>query len=631
MYADYFGFKELPFNNTPDPRFFYATPDHEEALASLVYAVSERKGFVLLTGEVGTGKTLVTRMMLRHFGTQLAFANINHVVQSPVELMESICTEFELSFRQGSSATRLVRMLHDFLLAQFSQNIPVVLVLDEAQNLTIDGFEQLRMIGNLEADDAKLLQIAIVGQPELQRMFLSPKLRQLRQRVFRSFHLSALSRDVTEEYIKHRLSIVGARCADVMEPGAIDTVFRVSQGLPRLINTVCDNALLSAYSADRSTIDGAFIESVMSQMMVLTEPAVERNPWPSIEPSRMAYGGRRAAAVAQVAEARRAPQETAPAGIVRTPAEASRPRPQQASPAVPVGKQPVQAGAAAPQIRPEDENRILARVHQAVAAELNALRREVKARDVEAAARLSQIERRIDDAGVDLTETQAGHARLERLVQHATVTAAHLESTGRDLSRRDQQVRGLASVVKDVVRDLRRLLDRAKETTAQTTEARRGARAAHGRLVTEIHRSREVADELTRIANRTVATAWVSSARHAEPGPTIVPTPAAPTGGIETIRPERDVMPFVQATDPDRESLGHPVVPVQQMLEDARESLSDLRHLARTNRAPRYEPDSQAGMEPAARLAREVENLLEIVEPVSVAQQATPVAAEETT
>ena len=121
MYVEFFGFRELPFNNTPDPRFFFSTPDHEEALASLIYAVKERKGFVLLTGEVGAGKTLVTRMMLRHFGTHLAFANINHAVQSPEDLMESICTEFELPVTSPTSATQLVRTFHDYLLAQFAQ------------------------------------------------------------------------------------------------------------------------------------------------------------------------------------------------------------------------------------------------------------------------------------------------------------------------------------------------------------------------------------------------------------------------------------------------------------------------------------------------------------------------------
>ena len=275
MYAEFFGLRELPFNNTPDPRFFYATPDHEEALASLIYAVNELKGFVLLTGEVGAGKTLVARMMLRRFGNQIAFANINHALGSARELLESVCTEFDLPFDQGTSSAHLVRLLHDFLLSQFAANTPVVLVLDEAQNLPVDAFEQLRMIGNLEADDAKLLQVVIVGQPELKRMFLADNLRQLRQRIFRSFHLPRLDRELTEGYIKHRLTIGGARELDIFDEDALDRIHEFSQGLPRLINALCDNAMLSAYSSDRHYIDEEFIETVIAQMMTIEESPEE--------------------------------------------------------------------------------------------------------------------------------------------------------------------------------------------------------------------------------------------------------------------------------------------------------------------------------------------------------------------
>ncbi|MFQ5414682.1 MAG: AAA family ATPase [Phycisphaerae bacterium] len=266
MYTEFFELTEPPFSNTPDPRFFFPTPDHEEALASLVYAVKELKGFAVLTGEVGAGKTLVARMMLRRFGTRIAFANIHHAVRSARDLIKAVCAEFELRDDDIGDAQR-VRLLHDYLLRQYADNTPVVLVLDEAQNLPFDAFEELRMIGNLEADSAKLLQIIIVGQPELREHFRSPQLRQLRQRVFRRFHLGRLSRDQTEGYIAHRLRVAGAHKQNIFDGDAVDRIHDVSHGLPRLINTACDNAMLSAYGADLRTVDGPFMTSVVEQLM----------------------------------------------------------------------------------------------------------------------------------------------------------------------------------------------------------------------------------------------------------------------------------------------------------------------------------------------------------------------------
>ncbi|MEK6675359.1 MAG: AAA family ATPase [Planctomycetota bacterium] len=271
MYATFFGLRELPFNNTPDPRFFFATPDHEEALASLVYAVQERKGCVLLTGEVGAGKTLVTRLMLRHFGSRIVFAHVHHAIQSAADLMESVCAEFEIDRTDHATPVQRVRALHDFLLRQFSSNIPAVLLLDEAQNLPVDAFEQLRMIGNLEADDAKLLQMVIVGQPELRRAFASHELRQLRQRIFRAYHLGCMDLDTTVAYLRHRLQVAGATSLDIFDASACNAIHHHARGLPRVVNTICDNAMLSAYAADHRSIDGSFVESVVSQMMTLNE------------------------------------------------------------------------------------------------------------------------------------------------------------------------------------------------------------------------------------------------------------------------------------------------------------------------------------------------------------------------
>ncbi len=272
MYASFFGLRELPFNNTPDPRFFFSTPDHEEALASLIYAIAEGKGFVVLTGEVGAGKTLVTRLMLRHFSTGIEFASVNNSQVNANELLHSVCSEFNIDAPANATTVELTRMLQDFLLSSFAMNKPVVLMLDEAQALTREAFEQIRMIGNLEADDAKLLQIVIVGQPELQEMFEANDMRQLRQRIFRSFHLGALTRSQTEGYIFHRLSVAGASFPEkILSASAIDAIYEYSQGLPRLINTLCDNAMLSSYAADTAEIDGPFIKNVINQMMTVAQ------------------------------------------------------------------------------------------------------------------------------------------------------------------------------------------------------------------------------------------------------------------------------------------------------------------------------------------------------------------------
>lgn len=279
MYATHFGLRELPFNNTPDPHYFCATPDHEEALASLIYTVSELKGYVLLTGEVGAGKTLVSRMMLRHFGNRISSAVINNTNLGAEDLLAAVCSEFDLDPPPAATRFGLFKMLQDHLLAQFAANRPAVLVLDEGQNLPDEAFEQLRMIGNLEADDAKLLQMVILGQIELRDRFGAPGMRQLRQRIFRSFHLPALSPEVCADYIRHRLTVAragtsagrqGREATDlpqVFDDEAIDVIYHHSEGLPRLINTLCDNAMLAAYAADRHQIDAEMMQSVAAQVL----------------------------------------------------------------------------------------------------------------------------------------------------------------------------------------------------------------------------------------------------------------------------------------------------------------------------------------------------------------------------
>lgn len=262
MYAEFFGLRELPFNNTPDPRFFCSTPDHEEALASLTYAVGELKGFVLLTGEAGVGKTLVSRLMLGHFGRRVVSAEICGGTLSAGRLLASICLEFGLDVEPDDSPVRIRGCLQEFLVEQFGRNRPVVLILDEAQDLPSDAFEELRLVGNVEARNAKLMQVVIIGQPVLRRRFATRELKQLRHRLFRAFHLPALSRELTEEYIRHRLMVAGAEGQTLFDLGAIDRIYDLSRGVPRMINTVCDNAMLSAFSSETRRIDAALVDSV---------------------------------------------------------------------------------------------------------------------------------------------------------------------------------------------------------------------------------------------------------------------------------------------------------------------------------------------------------------------------------
>ena len=181
MYCEFFGLKTLPFNNTPDPRFFFNTPDHEEALASLLYAAQERKGFVLVTGEIGSGKTLLSRMLVNSLGSSARTAVISNTRLTGRELLWALCREFGLHVDDHASAGELSRLLEEFLLEQYTRDRVAVVILDEAQNLPMETFEELRMLSNLEADDAKLLQILMLGQPELQEAFRHPSMRQLHQ------------------------------------------------------------------------------------------------------------------------------------------------------------------------------------------------------------------------------------------------------------------------------------------------------------------------------------------------------------------------------------------------------------------------------------------------------------------
>ncbi len=260
MYCEYFSLRVPPFENTPDPGFFFNTPEHQEALASLLYAVQQRKGFVLLTGEVGTGKTLLSRVLLQQLDESVRTAVITNSRLSEIELLGQICREFELPVPPTATKAQLLERLEKFLLDRYAADEPVVLILDEAQNLPDELFEELRMMGNLEADDAKLLQVVILGQPELHHRFGQDAMRQMRQRLFRSFHLGPLTRRQTEEYIHHRLAVSGTDGQKLFSTEAIDLIHQHSGGLPRIINQLCDAALLTAYGKSSTPVTADTVE-----------------------------------------------------------------------------------------------------------------------------------------------------------------------------------------------------------------------------------------------------------------------------------------------------------------------------------------------------------------------------------
>jgi general secretion pathway protein A len=246
VYLEYFGLRQAPFDITPNPRFLFHSAKHREAFNHLLYGIRERKGFVQLTGEVGAGKTTLCRALLEQLDSHYATALILNPVMSGDELMKAIATEYGLDVK-GKDRLETVAAISDYLLKQTLAGKETVLIVDEAQNLTEDLLEQVRLISNIETDDRKLLQIVLMGQPELRDRLNSPRLRQLRQRITVRYHLRALTRAEVGQYIHHRLALAGSRGMPAFSLPAVWRVFRYSRGIPRLVNAVCDKALLAGF------------------------------------------------------------------------------------------------------------------------------------------------------------------------------------------------------------------------------------------------------------------------------------------------------------------------------------------------------------------------------------------------
>ena len=580
MYAEFFGLRELPFNNTPDPRFFFSTPDHEEALASLIYAVRERKGFVLLTGDVGAGKTLVSRVMLRNLGAGVAFATVNHAVQNATDLLESVCTEFEIPFEAGAGHAQLIRKLHDFLLAQFAHDTPVVLILDEAQTLPVDAFEQLRMIGNLEADDAKLLQIVILGQLELQNVFTSPELRQLRQRIFRVFHLPALSREATEGYIQHRLSIAGTLDLDVFDPAAIDRVYECSRGLPRLINTICDNAMLSAYSADQRRIDAPLVESVVSQMLTLGE---ERSDVPTGASPTLPAWQRSAASLEHP------PNTEVPSRWYPATTEALTQR------IMELERQFHGVPATGPY--PEAPSHVPRGWGTDPTLERLRFEQGLRSMVAEVDWRCNGLERQFKDTRAMLAEARGDYENAKQLVDDARTTVTEAQIGCRQLAQQEERLRRLSTKLRAVVEETRRIFDGLKKSVTSTMRAERSAREACDCLVAQTDRSRKLAGRLEDMLGRV--------ARQGDPAQA-------------DLTMVKDAVVSVARAGVHPDDFG-------RVLSETRDSLSELRSIARGLHDEGDAEAAGAHGQPAAstakgeetstaRFVREMEGLLEMIE-----------------
>ena len=265
MYTHFYNLKEKPFEIAPDPRFLYLSGSHREALAHLIYAVKERKGFTVLTGEVGTGKTVLVQALLGKLDGKTRTAYLFNPRLGPTDFLNYICEDLGLKGLKRYKGQYL-NILHSFLLNCYSMNENVILIIDEAQNLDTQLLEEVRLLTNLETSKSKLLQVILIGQTELDDILGRNECRQLKQRVSLRFHVKPLSKDETNEYIKHRLKKAGGVDMDVFTPKALDKIYKYSKGIPRVINIVCDNALLIGYATDQQIVGDKIIREVIENL-----------------------------------------------------------------------------------------------------------------------------------------------------------------------------------------------------------------------------------------------------------------------------------------------------------------------------------------------------------------------------
>ena len=278
MYAQFFGLKQEPFSIAPDPRYLFMSERHREALAHLLYGVGGGGGFVLLTGEIGAGKTTVCRCFLEQIPKRCNVAYIFNPKLTVPELLKSVCDEFHIPLPEYGPGTATVKdyldPLNAFLLRTHAVGQNNVLIIDEAQNLSADVLEQLRLLTNLETSERKLLQIVLIGQPELRDMLARPELEQLAQRVIARFHLGALTESETAHYIRHRLTVAGLNRPLPFDRPARKRVHELSRGVPRRINLLCDRALLGAYAEGKARVDTEIVDKAATEVFGQPKPAL---------------------------------------------------------------------------------------------------------------------------------------------------------------------------------------------------------------------------------------------------------------------------------------------------------------------------------------------------------------------
>jgi general secretion pathway protein A len=265
MYLNFYGLREVPFGPTPDPRFLFQSSRHREALAQLVYGVTERKGFIVLTGEIGTGKTTLLRTLLQRLDAETPVAYV-HNSSLPIEgLLDYVLQDWGAKSAATTQAQRLVE-LNEFLIDQHRHGRSPVLVIDEAQNLSVETLEAVRLLSNFETTQQKLIQILLVGQPELRDTLSRPELRQLKQRIGLRCHIGPLSAQEARAYIRHRLRIAGASDAGLFTDAAVQRIAEYSRGVPRVINIVCDHCLLSGYADSKRRIEARDVDEAVEYL-----------------------------------------------------------------------------------------------------------------------------------------------------------------------------------------------------------------------------------------------------------------------------------------------------------------------------------------------------------------------------